>query len=662
MGFLAPTLLFLGAAIAVPLILHLFQRHQGPRVIFPAVRYLRRAEKESARQIKLRQLILLLLRAAALLLIALAAGRPFIRGTGGRHEPSAVVIVLDNSMSSGAVIGDRRILDHLADRALETLQAGAPDDRFWLIRAGSPWEPATSGDPATIASRVRETEPTAAAANLAATLAQARSLLSAAAEGRAQEIHLLTDLQATNLGDLGSLSAPGPALVVWHPEGEPPPNGRVASVELEGGLAPVAGQRSTLAVALEGGGGTDSLAARLAVDGRVVAAAFVPPGASALLAVPPHPAGLLTGWVETDPDALRADDRRYFAVRIEPPPRVALSAPQPFVDQALTVMEEARRLSRTGIAEADVAILPGALALETLTPATTAVILPPESRLELPAANRRLGAAGLPWRYASTPAAGEARFAEGSLSDELLAPLASARLMRVYALEQSGAALASDTALLTLRDGALWAVRGVRSGGGPYIMLASPLDDEATTLPTSAAMLPLMDRLVGAWSSRGSRQLDVSAGEEAMLPEGAHTVERPDDVREPIEGRNTWNAAGEPGLYHVLDAGDSLLTVFAVNPPAAESRLERVSPREVRRALESWDPVMVDSESGWARQIFRERLGRELWRPLLVTALLLLGAEALVSAAGRAAARRTATSVDPAATTTPREPSAAGRS
>jgi hypothetical protein len=38
MGFLAPTLLFLGAAISVPIILHLFQRHQGPRVVFPALR------------------------------------------------------------------------------------------------------------------------------------------------------------------------------------------------------------------------------------------------------------------------------------------------------------------------------------------------------------------------------------------------------------------------------------------------------------------------------------------------------------------------------------------------------------------------------------------------------------------------------------------------
>src|SRR5687767_15411568 len=133
MGFLNPLWLALGAAVAVPLILHLLQRHQGPRVIFPAVRYLRRAEREHARRIKLRQLILLLLRIAALLVIAFAAARPFIRSGGVSHEPTAVVIIIDNSMSSSLVRGDRRVLDELKDRALATIAAAGTDDRFWLL-------------------------------------------------------------------------------------------------------------------------------------------------------------------------------------------------------------------------------------------------------------------------------------------------------------------------------------------------------------------------------------------------------------------------------------------------------------------------------------------------------------------------------------------------
>src|SRR6478752_1805634 len=121
MGFLAPAALLLGAAIAIPIILHLFQRHQGPRMVFPALRYLRRAEREHARRIRLRQFLLLALRALAILLLALVAARPFLRSGGAAHAPSAVVLVLDNSASSGTVEGDRRVLDILKARAVETL-------------------------------------------------------------------------------------------------------------------------------------------------------------------------------------------------------------------------------------------------------------------------------------------------------------------------------------------------------------------------------------------------------------------------------------------------------------------------------------------------------------------------------------------------------------
>src|SRR5688572_5454378 len=187
MGVLNPLWLLLGLAVSVPLIIHLLQRHQGPRVIFPAVRYLMRAEREHARRIRLRQLLLLLLRMAALLLIAIAAARPFLRGRGVGHAPTAVAIVLDNSMSSGVVRGDRRLLDELKDRALETLSRSGPDDRFWLLRAGAPWEPALPGDAQTIATRVRETQPTAGTADVVASVARAREILAQGAAGRATE-------------------------------------------------------------------------------------------------------------------------------------------------------------------------------------------------------------------------------------------------------------------------------------------------------------------------------------------------------------------------------------------------------------------------------------------------------------------------------------------
>src|SRR5436305_11774577 len=88
-SFLAPLYLFLGAAIAVPLLIHLLRRRIGARVEFPAARYLERAEKEHSRTLRLRNLLLMLLRVVALLAITAAAARPIARWVGAGHAPTA---------------------------------------------------------------------------------------------------------------------------------------------------------------------------------------------------------------------------------------------------------------------------------------------------------------------------------------------------------------------------------------------------------------------------------------------------------------------------------------------------------------------------------------------------------------------------------------------
>ena len=71
MTFLAPAALALIGAIAVPLVLHLLRRKQGEPVEFPALRYLLRAQREFSRTLKLRNMLLMLVRIAAVLALAL---------------------------------------------------------------------------------------------------------------------------------------------------------------------------------------------------------------------------------------------------------------------------------------------------------------------------------------------------------------------------------------------------------------------------------------------------------------------------------------------------------------------------------------------------------------------------------------------------------------
>src|SRR5690606_16726308 len=118
--------------------------------------------------------------------------------------------------------------------------------------------------------------------------------------------------------------------LVWIPEDVTPANAALASVEVGGGLAPVAGEASHVAVTVTGA--ADSAALRLVVDERVVGAGVAGSGETVLVPLPPSPPGLLTGRVEKDPDALRGDDRRWFAVPVVPPPAVRLGAADEFLD------------------------------------------------------------------------------------------------------------------------------------------------------------------------------------------------------------------------------------------------------------------------------------------------------------------------------------------
>ena len=113
MGFLNPVFLLAGLAVAVPIFLHLFYRRESKTFTFPAIRYLLRTERERSRQIRTQQLLLLLLRAAAVVLLVLLGARVHFPGPGTSHEPTALAVVIDNSLSTTVVEDGRRRLDAL---------------------------------------------------------------------------------------------------------------------------------------------------------------------------------------------------------------------------------------------------------------------------------------------------------------------------------------------------------------------------------------------------------------------------------------------------------------------------------------------------------------------------------------------------------------------
>jgi hypothetical protein len=163
------------------------------------------------------------------------------------------------------------------------------------------------------------------------------------------------------------------------------------------------------------------------------------------------------------------------------------------------------------------------------------------------------------------------------------------------------------------------------------VLLSSPLSESATTLPTTPALLPLLDRMLAAWVANRPSVTEASPGQRIALPAEATAVAAPDGTTE--AATVTFDLGGEAGVYRIL-AGDSVLALVAVNPPAVESDLSRADARRVRSVFAGTEVLTADSPDEWARRIYQRRLGREMWRWLAVLALAILIMESFVAATG----------------------------
>ena len=118
-AFLSPLFLLAAVAAAVPILLHLFHRKTEVVIDFPAVRLLTRAPVQQHRRRRLRELILLALRVAALVLLALSFARPYFAGAMAPESAPLTVIALDTSLSMSAP-GQFDRARAAAGRALDT--------------------------------------------------------------------------------------------------------------------------------------------------------------------------------------------------------------------------------------------------------------------------------------------------------------------------------------------------------------------------------------------------------------------------------------------------------------------------------------------------------------------------------------------------------------
>lgn len=592
MNFLAPIWLVLTAAAAVPLFLHLMRRRIDIRREFPAARYLLRAEKENVRRLKLRNLLLMMLRTLTLLFLAMAAARPIGALLGSGHVPTALAVVVDNTMSTGAIVDGNPLLSRLKAAARSVVAGAASNDQTWVVTADGA---VTGGARGVVLDAVDRIEPLGGRGDLTAAITRAAGLV-LAADQSASTVVVLTDGQSSQWP--GDLSLGEARVVAFVPTGSVPFNRAVTMAE------PRPARWSPKGSVLIGTSGADSVTFRVTLGGRTVARGLLRGSDEQVVRLEPTERGWLAGTVDLAPDELRGDDERHFAVWVGDAPAVnVLPGAGVFVREAVDALVQSALVTRGSAIE--VAPVDEASRLPAL-------LLAPSDPVRLGAANRNLERLGIPWRL------GESRrdetIARGADVDGT--PVRTRFPLRPV----SGATATSDT--LATASGEPWIV-----AGPDYVVVASPMTADATAFPIRAPFLPWLSNLLSQRLTReGSGLIHADPGAPIRLPAGVTRFEGDSQV---ISVGSVAAAPSRAGVFF-LKRGEARVGALVVNPEREESRLDRLSGPELKARLRGHDVAVTSDPSELARSAFDPSAQRPLQAVLLLLALGCLIIEMIV--------------------------------
>lgn len=627
MDFLRPSLLWGLLGIAVPILIHLLGRRRVRTVPIATLRFLERARARASAHLKLRRVLLLLARAAALGCLALLYAGPGCRQTAGPEGPATWVLLLDTSPSMAARRDGRVPLEEGRAALRALVGAAGPGDRFLFTttREGDVgWREGFTADLAAVRRRVDEAGIAYGPHRPGAAVEAARALLEGVPGGR---VALATDLQASAWADRGGAvsgraGGAGAVPVQVFDAGLPSPrNAWIA--ELQEGEAGVRVQ-----VGASGPAPADASGLRRTVylalgDDRRLTAFLDGPETSFRYEPPP---GVYEGEIRLEPGGdLALDDRVPFVGRGRAALRVLLVNGDPwgfeirdelfFVRRALVPegrLEGTFQVREVRLGELGPADLEEADAVVLANPGSLRPDLVEAVRRRLEEGAGLLVTAGDGWSTDESAQGLEPILAApvrdvvairpddpsrrpfealdlGSLAgpaalfrDRTAGDLSGVRVER-YWLPEVGVGEGVDV-WMRLENGAPLLVER-RVGRGRTLLLGTTADRDGADLCLQPAYLPWLERVLLHAAGRLRPPLApwVLAGHAVDLP-----YDTPVTVKGPA-GPAFWRPGErfvppEPGVYRI-HSGGVLVDAFAARFDPAESDLTRLTPAEAEVLL-----------------------------------------------------------------------------
>jgi Aerotolerance regulator N-terminal/von Willebrand factor type A domain len=691
MGFLAPAFIAGLAALAIPVLIHLIHRERKTVVSFPSLMFLHKIPYQSVRRQKLRHLLLLALRLAALVLLVAAFARPFVRHAtpagpvlaGARER----IILLDQSYSMGYGDHWKRATD-AAHAAVADLAAG--DRATVVLFAHDPvavTEP--SGDHARLNRAIDDAKVSSQGTRYAPALKFAGQILGGSNLPR-REVVLISDFQKVGWAQRDEAGLPDGTVVTPVDVSEKTvADMAVTQVTTDRDTAAGARDRVTVAARITNIGGTPrTVAAVLSLGGRDIQTHRVTVPASgaaqARFTSQSVPTTATRGSVRIEDDALPANDTFHFT--LAPDEVVSVLVVQPtrarrnqslFVSRALGIGTRPRFDVEV---KADNTLRPSdfdrrsLVILNEVRPPTGVVgarlrdLVADGAGLLIVPGDEQTAAWAPEWRALLPARVGPVVDRTDRAGGTLAAVEYSSSIFEIFQAPRSGdfstarmfryrtLAAAGDTGVLARMDDGTPALVERADGEGKVLLWGSTLDEYWTDLPLQPVFLPFVHQLAkyaGRYADprpafTAGEVLDLSRHGEltAMFGDKTNGVAAAGTgatlvLQSPTGHRTRLHANGsdhlaelnEAGFYELRDAATAIGSgrPIAVNVDPAESDLAHLDPQELIAAVTSRNADAAQTSAAAAASPEDMERGQRIWWYLLLGALLLMAAETVLS-------------------------------
>mgnify|MGYP002853881872 CR=1 FL=1 len=664
MLFSHPAFLWGLLAVAIPIVVHLFNFRRYRKVYFSNVERLSELQTEQRRRSTLRQWLVLAMRILAVVFLVLAFAQPVIPASrsGMRSGSTAVSIYVDNSFSMGNATADGTLLDAARQKVREVVDAYSVSDRFQLITndvKGSEmrW---LNRDEVLLALDELVTTPASA---MMSDVARRQTDFLRQSGARNHHAYLVGDFQRTT-ADLAAIEADSSVLFTLVPlAAVEADNLFVDSVALDA-PAYFAGGTVTAGITIGNSGSRDAekVPVKLTVDGRERAVATVDVAAGSTvrteLVFRLDDAGWDDGCVTIEDYPVTFDDNYHFSLHVGDRIRVLqldggrsnASLRRLFDGDSAILYQRADRLQHD-LSQFDFVILnefPRLTSGEVqqlaqwVTEGGSLLAVPPAGGVGEGGLNSLLAALQAPQldRWV------QRRMKAGSVdydhilyrgvfsgrSDEMEMPTVQGHytFARAQAIRQS---------IITLDDGGDM-LEVTPAGEGRLYLFTLPLDAEQTDFVNQALFVPTLFNMA-LYSRPLPPASHVLGNADPILLQGAYeTAERPTELTDGdgfsilpdvrlAGGRRQLVLHGELTHDGIYTLGEEHL---AFNYPRRESQMQFLERAEIAKAIEgrSGFSLVRSAEKPITDELKARDGGRQLWRLCLVMALVALAMETVL--------------------------------